>query len=241
MSRCPGQERVSGTGKTGNSWKCQNSPDNIDCYQGRAWSEDACECGCPLASITGCGPGLAFDHNSTCACVPLPGLAAAGQSDGGQLSELSDPEAGLSWEVIIIISLGSLLLILSAIVLGLLVRLTAIRRAAGTKPRLVPSTLSGQYFPCADPCTDISLSRPATKVTLSFIKTSGSSLNLQKRGLGAESDSDSDRGKMLTDSSLCSDQVAHVILLIIVMRSFLRSGMLSGQTAASLCTSSSPR
>ena len=143
--------------------------------------------------------------------------------------------------MIIIISLGSLLLILAAIVLGLLVRLTAIRRAAGTKPRLVPSTLSGQYFPCADPCTDISLSRPATKVTLSFIKTSGSSLNLQKRGLGAESDSDSDRGKMLTDSSLCSDQVAHVILLIIVMRSFLRSGMLSGQTAASLCTSSSPR
>ena len=105
---------------------------------------------------------------------------------------------------------------------------------ASTKPRLVPSTLSGQYFPCADPCTDISLSRPATKVTLSFIKTSGSSLNLQKRGLGAESDSDSDRGKMLTDSSLCSDQVAHVILVIIVMRSFLRSGMLSGQTAASL-------
>ena len=113
--------------------------------------------------------------------------------------------------MVIIISLGSLLLILSAIVLGLLVRLTAIRRAAGPKPRLVPSTLSGQYFPCADPCTDISLSRPA-KVTLSSIQTSGSSLTLQKRGLGAESDSDSDRGKMLTDSSLCSDQVADVLL-----------------------------
>jgi len=170
--------------------ECRDVRAKRECLeQGRAWSEDKCQCGCPLASITGCGPGLSFDHNSTCACVPLPGLAAAGQSDKGQLSDLSDPEAGLSWEVVIIISLGSLLLILAAIVLGLLIRLTAIRRAADTKPTLVPSTLSGQYFPCADPCTDISLSRPA-----------------KKRGLGAESDSDSDRGKMLTDSSLCSDQ-----------------------------------
>ena len=32
--------------------------------------------------------------------------------------------------------------------------------------------------------------------------------HVQKRGLGTESDSDSDRGKMLTDSSLCSDQVS---------------------------------
>ena len=84
------------------------------CYQGRAWSEDACECGCPMASITGCGPGLAFDHNSTCACVPVPGLAAGhpdirGQPRGPGVSE----EPSLSWEVVIIISLGSLLLILA--------------------------------------------------------------------------------------------------------------------------------
>ena len=143
------------------------------CYQGRAWSEDKCECGCPMASITGCGPGLAFDHNSTCACVPLPGLAAAGQPDlrgQGQVSDLE--EAGLSWEVVIIISLGSLLLILAAIVLGLLVRLSALRRAADTKTALVPSTLSGQYFPCADPCTDISLSRPGSKVSTSVLSSS---------------------------------------------------------------------
>ena len=142
------------------------------CYQGRAWSEDACECGCPMASITSCGPGLAFDHNSTCACVPGPGLTAAGHPDIRGQTQVSE-EPGLSWEVVIIISLGSLLLILAAIVLGLLVRLSAIRRAGDTKPALVPSTLSGQYFPCADPCTDISLSRPGTKVRLSAL--SGSS------------------------------------------------------------------
>ena len=143
------------------------------CYQGRAWSEDKCECGCPMASITGCGPGLVFDHNSTCACVPLPGLAAAGQPDLRGQGQVSDPEeAGLSWEVVIIISLGSLLLILAAIVLGLLVRLSALRRAADTKTALVPSTLSGQYFPCADPCTDISLSRPGSKVSTSVLSSS---------------------------------------------------------------------
>ena len=123
-----------------------------------------------MASITGCAPGLAFDHNSTCACVP--GLAAAGQPDIRGQTQVSEEEPGLSWEVVIIISLGSLLLILAAIVLGLLVRLSAIRRAADTKTALVPSTLSGQYFPCADPCTDISLSRPGTKVRLSALSNS---------------------------------------------------------------------
>ena len=126
-----------------------------------------------MASITGCAPGLAFDHNTTCACAPVPGLLAAGQPDiRGQTSDVSEEEPGLSWEVVIIISLGSLLLILAAIVLGLLVRLSAIRRAADTKTALVPSTLSGQYFPCADPCTDISLSRPGTKVRLSVLSNS---------------------------------------------------------------------
>ena len=172
--------------------------------QGRAWSEDQCGCGCPMASITGCGPGLTFDNNSTCACVPLPG-PAAGQSDGGHAVQ-GDPEPGLTWETVLIISLGSLLLILACIVLGLLVRLSSLRRAGDTKTALVPSTLSGQYFPCADPCSDISLARPGSKVSLN-IAVFWLPLHLQKMGLSAESDSDSDRGKMLTDSSLCSDQV----------------------------------
>ena len=119
---------------------------------------------------------------------------------------LGDPEPGLTWETVLIISLGSLLLILACIVLGLLVRLSSLRRAGDTKTALVPSTLSGQYFPCADPCSDISLARPGSKVSLN-IAVFWLPLHLQKMGLSAESDSDSDRGKMLTDSSLCSDQV----------------------------------
>ena len=134
-----------------------------------------------MASITGCAPGLAFDHNSTCACAPVPGLAAAGHPDIRGQTQVSEEEPGLSWEVVIIISLGSLLLILAAIVLGLLVRLSAIRRAADTKTALVPSTLSGQYFPCADPCTDISLSRPGTKVRLSALSNSSDDHHLSFR------------------------------------------------------------
>merc|ERR1719510_660957 len=84
--------------------------------------------------------------------------------------------------MILIIALGSLLIILSLIVVCLMVRLRSLRKKADCNSSLVPSTLSGQYFPCPDPCTDLS-----------------------KQNNRSLSDSGSERGKV-TDSSLCSEE-----------------------------------
>ena len=158
-------------------------------FQGRTWSEDSCQCGCPVSTLVECDLGMVFDFNSTCSCVPALGSATHHAKEQTEVvGVVKEEEPILGWEMILIISLGSLLIILSLIVLGLLIRLRSLRRKAESQQSLVPSTLSGQYFPCSDPCTD--LSAPTAK------KLINSSL----------SDSDSDRGKMLTDSSLCSEQ-----------------------------------
>ena len=163
--------------------------------QGRTWSEDNCQCGCPVATLAECGLGFVFDYNKTCSCVPDIAhtsnkmiIKNYNNLKNNDTEEESDGFFG--WEMILIISLGSLLIILSLIVLSLLIRLRTLRRKCDINQSLVPSTLSGQYFPCSDPCTDLSGPHHAAKKLVS----------------SSVSDSDSDRGKMMTDSSLCSDQ-----------------------------------
>ena len=48
-----------------------------------------------------------------------------------------------------------------------------------------------QYFPCSDPCTDLAKTKHPVPSEAS------------------DSGGSSDTGKMMTDSSLCSDQVGH--------------------------------
>ena len=146
-----------------------------------------------MSSITDCGPGHVFDYNNTCVCLPLPGSQDADQHQTKMISaddddDDDDDESVLGWEMIMIITLGSLLIILSVIVMGLMIRLRTLRKRADAGQSMVPSTVSGQYFPCSDPCTD--LTAPGEKLV------PGSS----------SSESGSEREKVLTDSSLCSDQ-----------------------------------
>ena len=130
--------------------------------QGRAWSEERCSCGCSLAlAALPCPHGTQFDYNSTCACQSVaaasPGPAPAPRAGAGP-GKGKEEDVGLdllSWEMILIIALVSILLVLSIITLCLLVRLRALRRKVNSQQSLVPSTLSGQYFPCPDPCTDL--------------------------------------------------------------------------------------
>ena len=81
--------------------------------QGRTWSEESCTCGCPLASITGCEAGQEFDYSGSCSCVPAPGHGKVSSKEPGK--DQSEGEAVLGWEMVLIISLGSLLIILSTI------------------------------------------------------------------------------------------------------------------------------
>ena len=85
----------------------------ISAAQGRTWSEESCTCGCPLASITGCEAGQEFDYSGSCSCVPAPGHGKVSSKEPGE--EMSEGEAVLGWEMVLIISLGSLLIILSTI------------------------------------------------------------------------------------------------------------------------------
>ena len=174
--------------------ECRDVQAKRQCLEeGRTWSEDTCTCGCPLSTLSECQLGYVFDYNKTCSCVPNLGLLAddtklrlSGTSD----TDIKELDTFLTWETILIIVLGSLLIILSMIVLGLMIRLRSLRKKADSHQSLVPSTLSGQYFPCADPCSDLS----------------ATGQNGKKLKTGSLSDSDSDRGKILTDSSLCSEQ-----------------------------------
>lgn len=150
--------------------------------EGRAWSEQSCSCGCPLSLISNCDPGYHYDYNNSCSCVPSLDSRITNlirQEDQEVVVEL---ELFMGWEMILIIALGSLLIILSLIVVCLLIRLRSLRRKAECNTSLVPSTLSGQYFPCPDPCTDLS-----------------------KQNNRSVSESGSERGKV-TDSSLCSEE-----------------------------------
>ena len=158
--------------------------------EGRAWSEDSCTCGCPLSLISHCPPGHQYDYNNTCSCLPTtPGHTT--QEDIIILEEDVKRELDmfLGWEMILIITLGSLLIILSLIVVCLMIRLRTLRKKAGCNTPLVPSTLSGQYFPGPDPCTDLTSQKKV----------------LSKPAQSSLSDSGSERGK-ITDSSLCSDE-----------------------------------
>ena len=98
--------------------------------QGRTWSEESCTCGCPLASITGCEAGQEFDYSGSCSCVPAPGHGEVSSGACSRLycypltvqvvtkqpgEERSEGEVVLGWEMVLIISLGSLLIILSTI------------------------------------------------------------------------------------------------------------------------------
>ena len=150
--------------------------------EGRAWSEGSCSCGCPLSLISNCEPGYHYDYNKTCSCLPSQSTQTNLLNRAEEKEEKVELEIFLGWEMILIIALGSLLIILSLIVVCLMVRLRSLRKKADCNSSLVPSTLSGQYFPCPDPCTDLS-----------------------KQNNRSLSDSGSDRGKV-TDSSLCSEE-----------------------------------
>ena len=89
------------------------SGSNAYTAQGRTWSEESCTCGCPLASITGCEAGQEFDYSGSCSCVPAPGHGKVSSKEPGE--EMSEGEVVLGWEMVLIISLGSLLIILSTI------------------------------------------------------------------------------------------------------------------------------
>ena len=89
------------------------SGSNAYTAQGRTWSEESCTCGCPLASITGCEAGQEFDYSGSCSCVPAPGHGKVSSKQPGE--EMSEGEVVLGWEMVLIISLGSLLIILSTI------------------------------------------------------------------------------------------------------------------------------
>ena len=170
--------------------ECRDQEGRRQCQEeGRAWSEDSCTCGCPLSLITQCGPGLEYDYNNTCSCLPSTTIQHAQGEVSLEEDVKRELDLFLGWEMILIITLGSLLIILSLIVVCLMIRLRTLRKKAGCHPSLVPSTLSGQYFPCPDPCTDL---------------TSQSKKSLSK-GQNSLSDSGSERGKV-TDSSLCSEE-----------------------------------
>ena len=50
--------------------ECRNTRDKRECLdQGRAWSQESCSCGCPLALTTQCPLGFSYDYNTTCSCV----------------------------------------------------------------------------------------------------------------------------------------------------------------------------
>lgn len=172
--------------------ECRDGEGRRQCQEeGRAWSEDTCTCGCPLSLISQCAPGYQYDYNNTCSCLPTTALNQVQEEIILEEDVKRELDMFLGWEMILIIALGSLLIILSLIVVCLMIRLRTLRKKAACNTSLVPSTLSGQYFPCPDPCTDLT--------------TQKNQKILSKPAQSSLSDSGSDRGK-ITDSSLCSEE-----------------------------------
>merc|ERR1719431_1487894 len=105
-----------------------------------------------------------------------------------------------------IITLLAILLILSLITIALAIRVQTLKkRLRDSSQLLVPSTLSGQYLPCTDPCTDLLKPRQ--------IRSGGQSVLSDSSSNGSSGDSGTDQLCRLTDpttdSSLCSDQEHH--------------------------------
>jgi len=170
--------------------ECRDSRAKRECLnQGRTWSERSCLCGCPLARITECPVGFTFDFNNTCTCVALITNEEVSEPQIHLKEEVEQIEMPLGWQTIIIITLISILMILSLITIILVIKLKKLKHKQMSNQSLVPSTLSGQYFPCSDPCSDL----VAKKVNC--------------KNLPSLSDSDSERCREhLTDSSLCSEE-----------------------------------
>jgi len=168
--------------------ECRNTRDKRECLdQGRAWSEESCSCGCPLVLITQCPLGFSYDYNITCSCVADFISEKNIVKEEILEEEVIKEEEILSWEIMVIILLVSILILLSLITIMLVIRLRTMKRKVNSNQSLVPSTLSGQYFPCSDPCTDL-VGRKSVKIP-------------------SLSDSESERCREhLTDSSLCSEE-----------------------------------
>jgi len=173
--------------------ECNDTPAKRECLnQGRTWSEESCTCGCPLSLISECPEGFLYDFNTTCSCVAVINTSQFTETEERLEEEVREIEMMLSWETIVIITLVSILILLSLISIILVIRLKTMRKKVNSNHSLVPSTLSGQYYPCSDPCSDL-----VSKKKL-------------KNNLPSLSDSDSERCREhLTDSSLCSEEKDH--------------------------------
>jgi len=173
--------------------ECRDTRAKRECLdQGRTWSEESCSCGCPLSMISECPEGFVYDYNTTCSCVAVIQTEDFAETERRVEEEVKELGDILSWEMVIIIALVSILMLLSLITIILVIRLRTMRKKVNSNQSLVPSTLSGQYFPCSDPCSDL-----VSKKNL-------------KNNLPSLSDSDSERCREhLTDSSLCSEEKDH--------------------------------
>lgn len=142
--------------------------------------------------ISECPEGFLYDFNTTCSCVAVINKEDFAETEKRVEEQVKEIEMILSWEMVIIITLVSILILLSLITIMLVIRLKTMRRKVNSNQSLVPSTLSGQYFPCSDPCSDL-----VGKKNI-------------KNNLPSLSDSDSERCREhLTDSSLCSEEKDH--------------------------------
>ena len=170
--------------------ECRNTRDKRDCLdQGRAWSEKSCSCGCPLALVTQCPEGYSYDYNTTCSCISNINEHKNVVTDVLFEEEKKELEEFLGWETMVIIILVSILILLFAITAILILRLRTMRKKVISNHSLVPSTLSGQYFPCSDPCADLVGKKR------------------DKNNFPSLTDSDGDQCREhLTDSSLCSEE-----------------------------------
>ena len=113
----------------------------------------------------------------------------------------------LSWELVIITGLLSLLGVLLLLVVVLAIRLRHARKEERSSGRvlLVPSTLSsGHYVPGADPCSDLKKSRKGT-LRANQRPAPASESGSDKPG-SSHCEQTNDGNEQLTDSSLCSEQ-----------------------------------
>ena len=162
------------------SCECRDTRARRECHdQGRTWSHHSCECGCPLSLITQCPTGYTYNYNTSCSC----------ERDSTYTPTILEQEITvISWEIMIIITLVSILILLSLIMIMLVIRLKTMRKKVNSNQSLVPSTLSGQYFPCTAPCSDLVGQRKKGRDLPSLC--------------GSESEPCREH---LTDSSLCSE------------------------------------
>ena len=165
------------------SCECRDTRARRECQdQGRTWSHHSCECGCPLALITQCPTGYTYNYNTSCSCESTYSASTYTPTI------LEQEITVISWEIMIIITLVSILILLSLITMMLVIRLKTMRKSVNSNHSLVPSTLSGQYFPCTAPCSDLVGQRK------------------KGRDLPSLSGSESEPCREhLTDSSLCSE------------------------------------